>query len=419
MRVPALLFAVAWLGAVPAGAQVVTSHATLPVASAPEAPQALFAEPVLLRRGVNLLAPYLASSGTQRPTGFYPKVGDMITGAGWIAAGPGYRRWFGSRAFVDASAAVSWRTYKGAGVTFEVPRLFNGYVSIGSELQWSDMTQVHYFGLGQVLPAVDSQYRLTTTDTVGYARARLTPWMTLTGNAGWLARPALSSPTGWFLSDYPDTREVFPTDPGAAVQPPSYLHGEFALTLDIRDFPGYPTRGGVLRTSWTTFADREHDAYSFQRYEVEGAGFAPVVPGRLGFALHGWGVFSDIAPGHAVPFYMLPSLGGGNTLRGERNYRFHDRDLLLVSLESRIGVMEHLDAALFVDAGSVAAAPRRLNLGTRSWGAGVRVHTRSSTLARLDVAHGRELGWSVVFKLHDPFRMGRMARQTASVPFVP
>jgi hypothetical protein len=37
----------------------------------------------------------------------------MVTGAGWISAGPGYRRhFFDGHAFVDASTAISWRAYK-------------------------------------------------------------------------------------------------------------------------------------------------------------------------------------------------------------------------------------------------------------------------------------------------------------------
>lgn len=66
--------------------------------------------------------------------------------------------------------------------------------------------------------------------------------------------------------------------------------------------------------------------YSFQRYEVEAAQFVPVVRDRLVLAVHGWGVFTDVASGQEAPFFMLPTLGGGNTLRGDRNYRYHDCD---------------------------------------------------------------------------------------------
>ncbi len=58
--------------------------------------------------------------------------------------------------------------------------------------------------------------------------------------------------------------------------------------------------------------------------------------------------------GNQVPFYLLPSLGGNNTLRSYDDYRFHDQNLAVVNVESRWGLWTHLDVALFLDAGNVA-----------------------------------------------------------------
>lgn len=379
----------------------------------------LFQEPRVLAKAITFATPYLGGGRHERGTGFYPNFGDMVTGSGWVAAGPGARYWFGTKAYIDGSAAVSWHAYKEAQVTFEVPRLARGHLTVGSQAAWNDMTQVHYFGLGADAPDVTSEYRLKTLDLVGYARLTPRKWLAVDGRLGWLAKPTLTSPSGWFDADYPDTQTVFTTDPGVGVQPASYAHGEVAVTADNRDFPSYPTRGSVLRASWSSFGDRVHDAYSFQRYEVEGASFLPVVRDRWVLAVHGWGVFTDIAPGHTVPFFMLPTLGGGNTLRGDRNYRYHDRDLLLVNAESRVGLFEHMDVAVFMDAGNVGPDAGALNLDKRAYGAGVRFHTRSSTLARFDLAHGKEQGWCFMLKLHDPLRMGRISKHTVPVPFVP
>jgi hypothetical protein len=391
-----------------------SSPATSVVSSGP-----LLNEPGFLRRGITFASPYMTESGRERGTGFYPDMGNMITGAGWLSVGPGYRVWLGDRAFVDASAAVSWHSYKDAQVHFEVPRLAAGHLAVGSRLYWADYTQVHYFGTGNSSPEVDSEYRVKLTDLVGYATYQPNRWFSVDGEFGRLARPTLSSGAGWFDADYADTQVVFPDAPGVGVRPPGYLHGDVAVTADTRDFPGYPTSGGVYRVTWANYADRSLDAFSFQRYEAEAAHFVPVVRDRWVIALHGWGVFTDLAPGHLVPFYLLPSLGGGNTLRGERNYRYHDNDLLLVNAESRFGVFEHMDMSLFMDAGNVAPDLSGLNLDKRSYGAGVRFHTRTSTLARFDVAHGKEQGWRFMLKLNDPLRIGRISRRNAVVPFVP
>ena len=134
--------------------------------------------------------------------------------------------------------------------------------------------------------------------------------------------------------------------------------------------------------------------------------------------LHGWGVFSDTTGNSEVPSYMLPSLGGSTTLRSFSDYRFHDRHMLLPAWNRAGRLFEHVDAALFVDAGGVAPRVRDLGFRETSVGAGVRVHVRSTTIGRIDVAHGRE-GWRVLMRLNEPFRLNRLSRRNAAIPFVP
>ena len=81
----------------------------------------------------------------------------------------------------------------------------------------------------------------------------------------------------------------------------------------------------------------------------------PIGESRVVLALHGWLAASDTDEGHFVPFYLQPSLGGHNTLRSYADYRFHDRHLLIFNAEARIPMMTHVDAAVFLDAGNVAA----------------------------------------------------------------
>jgi outer membrane protein assembly factor BamA len=129
-------------------------------------------------------------------------------------------------------------------------------------------------------------------------------------------------------------------------------------------------------------------------------------------------VFSDTTGDREVPAYMLPSLGGSTTLRSFADYRFHDRHGLLLSAESRWALFDHVDVALFADSGGVAGQVRDLGLKEISYGAGLRVHIRSTTIGRVDVAHGRE-GLRFLFRLNDPFRLNRLSRRNAAIPFVP
>jgi outer membrane translocation and assembly module TamA len=66
----------------------------------------------------------------------------------------------------------------------------------------------------------------------------------------------------------------------------------------------------------------------------------------------------------------------------------NDRNLLVVNLESRFALFTHVDAAIFADAGNVAARVSDLDLDKRAYGLGFRMHTAKATFARLDIAHG-------------------------------
>jgi hypothetical protein len=382
----------------------------------------LLSEPSFITKAVNRADSELNQGGEPRD-GFFPELGNMITGSGWISAGPGYRHHlFNDQAIVNLSAAVSWKFYKMAQGRFELPHLANDHLTVGSQVIYQDMLQVNYFGLGNdSLESNRSGYRLDETDVLGYATVRTTPWLSVNGRFGWMHQAELSTMTGWSVP-YPNTLAVFSdaTAPGLSQQP-AFLHGDVSVAVDTRDYPGHPTRGGLYRVTAASYADRNYGKYSFRRYDAEVAQFVPIVADKWILALHAWEVFSDTSSGNTVPFYLMPSLGGKNTLRGYYDYRFHDRDMQVFSAESRWGLFTHLDVAVFADAGKVA--PDASNLDFKqlktSYGVGVRVHNRSATVTRLDIGHSAE-GWRFIFKVNDPFRRSTLSGgRTEVIPFVP
>jgi hypothetical protein len=382
----------------------------------------LLSEPGFITKAINRVDSELNQGGEPRD-GFYPELGNMITGSGWISAGPGYRHHlFNDQAIVNLSAAVSWNFYKMAQGRFELPHLAKDHLTVGSQVIYQDLLQVNYFGLGNnSLESNRSGYRLDETDVLGYATVRTTPWLSVNGRFGWIHQAELSTMTGWSVT-YPNTLAVFSeaTAPGLSQQP-AFLHSDVSVAADTRDYPGHPTRGGLYRVTAASYSERNYGKYSFRRYEAEAAQFVPLVVDKLTLALHAWEVFSDTSGGNTVPFYLLPSLGGKNTLRGYYDYRFHDRDLQVFNAESRWGLFTHVDAAIFVDAGKVASVASDLDFRhmRTSYGAGLRVHNRTSTVGRLDIGHSSE-GWRVVFKVNDPFKRSTLSGgRTEVIPFVP
>lgn len=393
---------------------------TIDPASPPSPPPGVLPEPDIIVRAIDFATRTLGDGGGDK-SGVYPEFSNMITGAGWISVGPGYRRWFGGdRVVADASAALSWRFYKMARARVELTNLVRSRLAIGSEVKWQDFTQISYFGHGpESLEGDRSEYRLKSLDATGYANIRPVRWLTFGSRAGWLRRPSLLPPGGKFRRDSPSTESLFGSEAAFALaEQPDYLHGELSVTADTRDHRSHPRHGGVYRGAWTRFSDRAGGNFSFQRYEVEGAQFVASGDSQVTVAAHGWLVASDTAAGHEVPFYLMPSLGGSNTLRAFANYRFHDRHVVVANVELRLALLAHADAVMFVDAGNVAARMSDLNFDKRSLGVGLRIHSGTSTFARLDVATGEE-GWRVTISTSDPLHLSRLSRRTAPIPFVP
>lgn len=374
-------------------------------------PPGFIAEPDVIQRAVIFGDRHFGNG--EVTNGLYLDLWNMVPGAGWITVGPGYRHWYSrDRVFVDASTAISWRGYKTAQARVELPKLARSRLMLGAQARWQDFTQVSFFGEGpDSLESNVSEYRLESGNLVGYATLRPVSWIAVDTRIGWL------EPSVGRRDDGPDPRALFPGNVVFALSDqPTFVHSEAAITADTRDFPGHSTRGGLLRAAAAHYSDRDSDVFSFTRYEAEAAGFIPLAGSRVVIAAHGWLAASDTGEAQSVPFYLQPSLGGHNSLRGYDDYRFHDRNALLISAEARIAMMTHVDAAVFVDAGNVASRIGLLDLGKRSYGAGLRLHSRRQTYARLDVARGDE-GWRLIFRLSDPFSLSRIWRRTAAVPF--
>ena len=155
-------------------------------------PQGIVAEPDVIQRAV-LFADRHISNGDVT-NGFYVDSWNMIPGAGWISAGPGYRHWYKKdHVFVNASAAISWNGYKTTQARFELPRLANSRLALGSQFGWQDFKEVDFYGEGpDTLESQLSDHHVRTTDLVGYATFRPHEQVGIGALIGWLkpSRPS-------------------------------------------------------------------------------------------------------------------------------------------------------------------------------------------------------------------------------------
>jgi outer membrane protein assembly factor BamA len=145
------------------------------------------------------------------------------------------------------------------------------------------------------------------------------------------------------------------------------------------------------------FADRD-ETYSFRRADGEIIQHLPILRETWVLSFRGR-VQSVLDDDDNVPYYLLPSLGSGSTLRGYSTGRFRDRHALLTNAEFRwIPSRLALDMAIFYDAGKVASRFEDLDFNDlkSNWGIGVRFHGPTATPLRIEMARGSD-GWHLVF----------------------
>ena len=192
---------------------------------------------------------------------------------------------------------------------------------------------------------------------------------------------------------FPSTDRHFdaPTIPGLLAQP-DFGHLDGWVRYDTRDDGAFPRAGGSYGLRYSTFLARGAGAFDFRRLDVEAQYHLPLAGDYRTLAVRAKAVLTDAKEGHEVPFYYQPTLGGKETLRGFREFRFRDRNALLLTAEYRWQAWRVLTPAFFIDAGKVARRRADLDLNDLevSYGIGFRFHTPTRLVARLDLAKSRE-----------------------------
>lgn len=313
--------------------------------------------------------------------------GDFPAGAG-TAAGVGLTRDLGAGLGVDARVAGSTNGYARGEVTVRARALGGSAVDLGARVGAYDHPQEDFFGLGSTSDeAARSSYRLTGIE--GETTVTWRPLKSLRIEAG-LAylSPRVGAGTDTRM---PSTDERFDvaTLPGYTT-PTDFLRADLGLVVDRRDEPRHPHAGGRYEVRIADYRDLE--SIGFRQGEFDLQQYVPLPDRHRTLALGASGVFTDAHPDTDVPFYLQPTLGGARLLRGFREFRFRDRQAVAVSAEYRWEAWWALDGALFVDAGTVAPRADRLRLRDVdvSYGVGLRLHSNSAFIARLDLAFSRE-----------------------------
>lgn len=324
------------------------------------------------------------STGAEAPHGFAPTFGDIKRGSGF-APGVAYGQSLPSGAVVILKGVYSINNYKLVQMAAQSSPLAGRRVIFRARARWQDAPSVRLYGLGSDSPDVRTAYAETKTEVSG--EAAWTPARFLR----FLAGVGLEQfDTGLAHNTGAAGSLLFASMPGAGADP-RYVHGQASAAIDLRDSPGYTRRGSLLSATFHEYHQTSDGPFSFQRVDAVAEQYIPVLKDRWVLFVNLHAATTSLGSAHDLPFFLLPDLGG-HDLRGFSDYRFRDRHSINSTAESRWFVLRYLDAAIFYDAGKVASTTSSLDFHglQSSVGAGVRLHTRQSTLVRLDVAHSRD-----------------------------
>ena len=328
----------------------------------------------------------------EQPAGVYPYFGSVYSGGGFTL-GAGYRHFTGDRTNLSVAGLYSIKGYNLIEVAATSPGHFGGHVDLRGSALRRDATQVAYHGLGIDSPTDAAAYRMQQVVVGGDATARFLRWVQLTGALSY-EDYTLKNPTGGLTP----VESLFTpqTAPGLG-EDPTYLHAATSAAFDWRPSPGYARRGGLYKVALHQYADRD-STYSFDRFDAEVVQHVPILRENWVISMRGR-LETVLDDNDQVPFFLLPSLGSGSTLRGYSSWRFRDRHALLFSGEWRwIPNRMALDMALFYDTGMVAPRLDAISVGefVSDVGVGVRFHAPAATPLRIEFAKGSE-GLRLVF----------------------
>jgi outer membrane protein assembly factor BamA len=337
--------------------------------------------------------------------GFTPIIGGLVNGSG-MAGGIQFLRadlWDG-KFVLRSSARITSKLYQLYDFETGLPRLAKERAYLDFYARHRNYAQVAYYG-----PGADSKrtgranYRLEDTSYDVSTGVRPMPRLRLGVTGGGL----LTNVGPGTAREYISAEKIYSWRQTAGIDTQAnFLRGGVLAHLDLRDSPYGPRSGGQYYAKFDYYDDRTRGKYSFRRLTAEAQQFFPLFNKKRVIVARAKTMLSYPGAGQLVPFYLQPSLGAADDLRGFRPFRFYDNNSFVMNAEWRWEIVSGVDGALFADAGKVFSRPGQLNFTRleRSFGGGIRFRApgTGAMVMRIDVAASRE-GVQFWFVFNDIF----------------
>jgi len=322
--------------------------------------------------------------------GWRIKMGGLIPYSGFSLGPEYYRHLLHRQAIFQTTAVGSYKEFYKVDSSFRMPSLANDHAFFRLDAMTFNYPRVDYYGQGpNSSKRGRSDYSLEESGFSGTAGVKPFRYLSIGATGGYLFTHVGPGQESGFAS----STDLFTNQTAPGIQSPSnFAQGGGYVQFDWRDNPGDPAHGGAYTARYTDFDDVRRDHYSFQRLDLEVDQYIGFLNDQHVIALRGKVEATEAGSGQQVPFYLEPTLGGPDDLRGYRAFRFYDYDAAILNGEYRWNVLGSLAMAVFYDAGQVFDKWQQINFRNlhTDYGFGFRVKTSKGVFMRIDTGFSHE-----------------------------
>ena len=343
------------------------------------------------------------------PNGLAPQLGGLPTGGGF-SLGPRYirRDWLQEHLISNTYLVGSTKKWYKGQSTLDFVGLMDNHLELTAAGAYQNAASMPYYGEGPDSSKDNrSDFRSEFTSANFGGKFHL---LNQKVSAGYAVGGLLVNVGPGDLGDWPSTDKIFneANTPGLDKQS-NFITGTASVMADLTTPSFSNPKGLILEAQDTQFWDQRGNNSSFHLLQTQATYYIPFVNGMRTLAFRAGNETTFHGDGQQVPFYLQPTLGGPNDLRGYERYRYYDNGASVLSGEYRWSVAGSVEMALFGDGGNVYSRPGLIGLRDLrgDGGFGVRFKNKQQEIMRFDVGFSPE-GVKVWFVFNNAF--GRLYR---------
>ncbi|HEY1336417.1 MAG TPA: BamA/TamA family outer membrane protein [Bryobacteraceae bacterium] len=266
--------------------------------------------------------------------GFGVGFGNIVPGAGF-AIGPQYQRTdlFRGRLTLKMEARGSVNESYLGRLELALPHLLDDRAFVEFSTTHRNISEMPYYGAGPDSRKTGrSDYRLEDTNVE--VRPGFRPYAGF--RVGAIGSFLAVNVGPGHSSQYISSEQQF--GPGVAPgidQQTNFWRGGGFVEYDWRDRVSHRTTGGKYSAQYVRYLDHTLGNYSFMRVDLDAVQYVPLFNRTRVITIHGATSLTDNSASQHVPFYLQPTLGGPDTLRGYRVNRFYGNNSVMINGEYR------------------------------------------------------------------------------------